>query len=242
MPESLFSSDHLIPLIVEELKSPGLIKEVEGESSGGRSPQLLSLRTAHAIAVGVDFGKKRTIVAAINLAGRILDEEEFPIDNDFEKTIRRIIIAVKYLINKNGGSIEGIGVSLPALVEPNSGKVLLVPHLEWHEPAFAERLNIATGLTVKIDNDANAVGLAQLWIGRPEVTAVCDFILVLIENSIGTVIVFDGQIYRSKGEIAGEFGHRIIGSGAPVACAAGKYNCWETFASERSAGRRRKFL
>jgi glucokinase len=111
----------------------------------------------------------------------------------------------------------------------------LVPHLNWHEPAFAERIKIATGLPVKIDNDANAAALAELWFGRSEISAVRDFILVLIENGIGTGIVFDGQIYRGKGGIAGEFGHMTIGNGAPVACAAGKYNCWEAFASERSA-------
>ncbi len=139
-----------VSLIVEELKNIGLIEEIDGESSGGRPPQLLSLRTAHAIAVGVDFGKKRTIVATSDLAGRVLDQEEFPTDKDFEKTIARIISSVKYFVHKNGGSIEGIGVSVPALVEPRSGKVLLIPHLNWHEPAFAERIKIATGLPLKI--------------------------------------------------------------------------------------------
>jgi len=42
-----------VSLIVEELKNIGLIEEFDGESSGGRPPQLLSLRTAHDIAVGV---------------------------------------------------------------------------------------------------------------------------------------------------------------------------------------------
>ncbi len=224
-----------VSLIVEELKGIGLIEEIEGESSGGRPPQLLSLQTAHAVAVGVDLGKKKTIVATSDLAGRILEREEFPTDEDFEKTIARIISLVSYFIHKNGGSIEGIGVSVPALVEPKSGKVLNVPHFDWHEPAVAERLKIATGLPVKIDNDANAAALAELWFGRPEITQVRDFILVLIHKGIGTGIVFDGQIYRGKGGIAGEFGHMTIGSGAPIACAAGKYNCWEAFASERSA-------
>lgn len=224
-----------VSLIVDELKTVGLIEEVEGESSGGRPPQLLSLRTAHAIAVGIDCGKKRTIVAASDLAGRILEQEEFPTDRDFEKTIARIITAVQYLTNKNGSSIEGIGVSIPALVEPHTGKILTVSHLNWHEPAFAERIKIATGLPVKIDNDANAAALAELWFGRPEVRSVRDFTLVLIENGIGTGIVFDGQIYRGKGGIAGEFGHMTVGTDAPVACASGKYNCWEAFASERSA-------
>ncbi len=224
-----------VSLIVEELKNSGLIEEIEGESSGGRPPHLLSLKTSHAVAVGVDFGKKRTIIATSDLAGWVLEQEEFPTDRDFDKTIERIIKSVKYFVHKNGGSIEGIGVSIPALVEPQSGKVLVVQHLNWHEPPIAERLRIATGLPVKIDNDANAVALAELWFGRPEITQVRDFILVLIENGIGTGIVFDGQIYRGKGGIAGEFGHMTIGSDAPIACAAGKYDCWEAFASERSA-------
>lgn len=224
-----------VSLIVEELKNIGLIEETEGESSGGRPPQLLSLRTAHAIAVGVDLGKKRTIVATSDLAGRMLEQEEFPTDPDFDKTISRIIASSSYFINKNGGSIEGIGISVPALVEPNSGKILLIPHLNWHEPQLAEKIKIATGLPVKIDNDANAAALAELWFGRPEIRTVRDFVLVLIENGIGTGIVFDGQIYRGKGGIAGEFGHMTIGDNAPIACAAGKFNCWEAFASERSA-------
>lgn len=224
-----------VSLIVEELKGIGLIEEIEGESSGGRPPQLLSLRTAHAVAVGVDLGKRRTIIAVSDLAGRILEQEEFATDTDFEKTIESIIKSVKYFVHKNGGSIEGIGISVPAMVEPNSGKVLLVPHFNWRNPAVAERIKIATGLPVKIDNDANAAALAELWFGRPEITQVRDFVLVLIGKGIGTGIVFDGQIYRGKGGIAGEFGHMTIGSDAPVACAAGKYNCWEAFASERSA-------
>ncbi len=224
-----------VSLIVEELKNIGLIEEIDGESSGGRPPQLLSLRTTHAIAVGVDLGKKRTIVATSDLAGRILEQEEFPTDRDFEKTIARVIKSVKYFVNKNGGSIEGIGVSVPAVVDPLNGTVLLVPHLNWHKPEFVERIKIATGLPVKIDNDANAAALAELWFGRPEISTGRDFILVLIDNGIGTGIVFDGQIYRGKNGIAGEFGHMTIGAGAPVACAAGKYNCWEAFASERAA-------
>ena len=224
-----------VSLIVEELKNIGLVEEIDGESSGGRPPQLLSLKTAHAVAVGVDCGKKRTIVATSDLAGRILEQEEFPTDKEFETTIARIIKSVNYFVHKNSGSIEGVGISIPAVVEPSSGKVSFVPHLSWNEPAFAERIKTATGLPVKIDNDANAAALAELWFGRPEVTAVRDFILVLIHKGIGTGIVFDGQIYRGKDGVAGEFGHMTIGSNAPIACAAGKYNCWEAFASERSA-------
>ena len=224
-----------VSLIVEELLNTGLVEEVYGESSGGRPPQLLSLRTSHAFAIGVDLGKKNTIVATTDLSGRLLEQEEFPTDKDFNKTIDRVIEIANDFKKKNGGSIEGIGISLPGMVESWTGDVLLIPHLDWHRPKFAELVRQATGLPVKIENDANAAALAELWFGRPEISNVRDFILVYITNGIGTGVVFDGQIYRGKGGVAGEFGHMTIGTGAPIACAAGSHNCWEAFASERAA-------
>jgi predicted NBD/HSP70 family sugar kinase len=224
-----------VSLIVDELRDIGLIKEIEGESSGGRPPHLLSLKTAHAIAIGVDISKKRTVIATSDLAGRILDQEEFATDKDFDVTIAKIIEIVKSFIHKHGGTIEGIGISLPALVEPGTGRVIMIPHFDWDASVLTEKIRVATGLPVKTDNDANAAALAELWFGRPEVSSVRDFILVLVDAGIGTGIVFDGQIYRGKDGIAGEFGHMTIGENAPTSCAAGKFNCWEAFASERSA-------
>lgn len=224
-----------VSLIVDELIKSGLVEEIYGESSGGRPPQLLSLKTANAVAIGVDLGKKRTIVATSDLSGRLLEQKEFPTSRNFTKTITQIIEAAKYFIKKNGGSIEGIGISLPGLVESWNGNVLLIPHLDWHRPDIVEKIKEATGLPVKVENDTNAAALAELWLGRPEISNVRDFIVVLIDNGIGTGVVFDGQLYRGKGGIAGEFGHMTIGSNAPIACAAGNYDCWEAFASERSA-------
>jgi predicted NBD/HSP70 family sugar kinase len=224
-----------VSLIVEELLNTKLIDEYYGESSGGRPPQLLSLRTSHAVAIGVDLGKNRTIVATTDLSGRLLEQTEFRTDPDFDKTINRIIKSAQYFINKHDGSIEGIGISLPGMVESVTGEVFLIPHLDWHRPKIAEVIKKATGLPVKVENDANAAALAELWFGRPEISKVRDFILVYITSGIGTGVVFDGQIYRGKGGVAGEFGHMTIGTGAPIACAAGSHDCWEAFASERSA-------
>jgi exodeoxyribonuclease VII small subunit len=56
-----------VSLIVEELRVEGLIEEISGESTGGRPPLLLSLRTANAVAMGVDVGTTRTIVATSDL-------------------------------------------------------------------------------------------------------------------------------------------------------------------------------
>jgi predicted NBD/HSP70 family sugar kinase len=62
-----------------------------------------------------------------------------------------------------------------------------------------------------------------------------DLIMILVEEGLGTGIVLDGQVYHGVVGAAGEFGHMIIGTNAPVACASGSRECWEAFASERAA-------
>jgi predicted NBD/HSP70 family sugar kinase len=223
-----------ISLIVDELKANGLIDEGSGESTGGRPPILLSLRTADAVAIGVDIGTSRTIVATSDLAGRLLEQEQFPTNPDADKTIQEIIASAEKLLTKYSRTIEGIGISLPGFVNPETDE-LYIPHFAWRNIPIADELRAASGLPVKIDNDANAAALAELWFGRPEIREVRDFIMVLVEEGVGTGIVFDGQVYRGEAGAAGEFGHMIIGTGAPVACASGGRECWEAFSGERAA-------
>ena len=230
-----------ISLIVDELRVDGLIEEVSGESTGGRPPSLLSLRAADAVAIGIDLGTVKTVMATGDLVGRVLEQEEFPTDRDIKKTLRRVVQSAERLVATANGTIEGIGISLPGVVDPETGNSY-VPHFDWRDAPLAETLTKATSLPVSIDNDANAAALAELWFGRPEIRKVRDFILVLVEEGVGTGIVFDGQVYRGEEGTAGEFGHMTIGTGAPVECAVGSRECWEAFASERAAIARYKKL
>jgi predicted NBD/HSP70 family sugar kinase len=223
-----------VSLIVEELKDQGLIEEIEGESTGGRPPTLLRLRAAGPIALGVDISTKQVMLATSDIAGRVIERESFQTDADAETTLERILDCAGRLI-KRGKGTEAIGVSVPGLVEPERGNVIFIPHYRWRDWDVAKRLKQATGLPVRIDNDANAAALAELWFGRPEIREVRDFVMVLVEEGLGTGLVFDGQVYHGEAGAAGEFGHMTIGAGAPIACAAGNYECWEAFASERAA-------
>jgi len=223
-----------VSLIVEELKNQGLIYEIEGESTGGRPPNLLKLRAAGCIAIGVDLGTAQTTVATGDLVGRVLRKEAFETDSNLQTTFDRIANCINDFI-KSEPTIEGIGISVPGLVDSETGTALFVPHFKWRDWAIADDLRAATGMPVSVDNDANAAALAELWLGRPEIRDVRDFILVLVEEGLGTGIIFDGQVYHGMVGGAGEFGHMTIGKGAPVACAAGSDECWEAFASERAA-------
>ena len=171
--------------------------------------------------------------AVADLAGRVVDKEKFETDPDVRATFRKVSASIQKFIRMHG-NIEGIGVCVPGLVDPETHVALFIPHFKWRNWPIASELRQLTGVPVTIDNDANAAALAELWLGRPEIRDVRDFILVLVEEGVGTGIIFDGQVYQGVAGAAGEFGHMTIGKGAPVACAAGSEECWEAFASERA--------
>jgi predicted NBD/HSP70 family sugar kinase len=227
--------------IVEELTGEGLVEEIgEGKSTGGRRPTLLRLRTVGAIAIGVNITPTHTSIASSDLAGVVVQQEAFPTDPDAEVTVSRIIEVIRRFSDQS--SIEGVGISIPGLVTPATGNVIFVPYFKWRDLPIGETISQSTGLPVTIDNDANAVALAELWFGRPEVRDARDFIFVLVADGVGTGIIFDGQVYRGVRGAAGEFGHMIVGSNAPVSCSCGNDDCWEAFASERAATARYKKL
>ena len=223
--------------IVEELKKEGLIEELgAGESTGGRRPTLLRLRASCSMAIGVDISPSRTVIAVSDLAGQVRMQEGFPTSARLEETSAQIIKRVREWVARDSKrKIEGIGISLPGLVDPYAGKAIYIPHFKWRDWDVAAELSAATGLEVAIDNDANEAALAELWFGREEVSNARDFIMVLVAEGVGTGIVFDGQIYRGERGAAGEFGHMIVGTNGPIACSCGNHDCWEAFASGRAA-------
>ena len=222
-----------ISLIVEELKTHGLIDESEGESTGGRPPILLKLRSHKPVAIGVDVSITHTIVGTCDLAGRVLEKVEFATDSNSDITLQRIIEGVRHF-SERAERPEGIGISLPGLVDPETRSALFIPHFKWRDWLVAEQVEAAVGLPVIVDNDANAIALAELWLGRTETREVRDFIAVLVEDGIGTGIVFDGLVYHGRAGAAGEFGHMYIGKNGPITCSAGSNECWEAFASQRA--------
>lgn len=226
-----------VSTIVDELKGEGLVEEVgAGKSTGGRRPTLLRLRAAGATAIGVDMTPSLTTVAASDLAGRVLMRDEFRNVTRPDEMVERIAECVRAVMQAStGGEFAGVGVSLPGLVDPDTGRAFYIPFFKWRDWPIAEEMEAATGLKVRVDNDANAAATAELWFGRPEVSDARDFIMVLVGEGIGTGIVFDGQIYRGERGAAGEFGHMIVGQQAPVNCSCGNRDCWEAFASERAA-------
>jgi predicted NBD/HSP70 family sugar kinase len=127
-----------------------------------------------------------------------------------------------------------VGISVPGVTDQISGVVRYVPYFQWRDWDIGNQISKKVGIPVTVENDANAIALAELWFGREEFRKTANFITVMVAEGIGTGIVFDGQVYRGEKGAAGEFGHMIVGSNAPVECSCGSFDCWEAHASENA--------
>ena len=225
-----------VSAIIDDLYYDGFIEEIgTGDSTGGRKPTMLTLRTGTPAAIGVDVSPRQTTVVLADLAGTILQEDVFPTSADIDYMNQRIVSRVKAFAEAYPESHLEVGISIPGIADPSTGNVVYIPYFQWSNWNIAQQITEATGLSVVVDNDANAVALAELWFGNDKIRSTRNFILVLVAEGIGTGIIIDGQVYRGESGAAGEFGHMYVAGDGPVACSCGRRDCWEAHASEKAA-------
>lgn len=224
-----------VSAIVDDLQEMGLIDEIgTGDSTGGRKPTLLQLRTGTPVAIGIDVTPSETTVVLADLAGNLLETDEFPTSSDIDYMNKQILSKVKCLVDRYPDAGLEVGISVPGIADQISGEIVYVPYFQWSNWDIGRQITEQTGLEVVIENDANAVALAELWFGAEDIKKTRNFIMVFVAEGIGTGIIIDGQVYRGENGAAGEFGHMFVGEGAPVDCSCGRRDCWEAHASEKA--------
>jgi predicted NBD/HSP70 family sugar kinase len=219
--------------IVEQLLREQWITEVGTVVKGrGRPSTLLSLNTSLVIAVA-DVRPTQAIVAVVDLNGRFLARETVPIGKDPARGIANIIAVLERMTEKTEArSFEGIGISLPGRVDPQSEALIFAPNLPWAKFDLKRAIEQKLSLQVEMDNAANACLLSELWFGRMD--GVRNAVLITISEGIGSAILANGQLVTGNHGMAGEFGHAILERNG-LECGCGRRGCWEMYASSRAA-------
>jgi predicted NBD/HSP70 family sugar kinase len=115
-------------------------------------------------------------------------------------------------------------VAVPGIVaRPEQGTVD-ADVLGWRDLAVGRHLRGVLGLPVVVENDVNALAVAEVLYGHGR--EVKDFLVLTIGRGIGLSIVTDGAVYRGGLGGAGEFGHFPIEDDGP-ACGCGRSGCLE---------------
>jgi predicted NBD/HSP70 family sugar kinase len=221
-----------VSLLVSELLEAGEIYEGElGDSSRGRKPKMLYVRTHDRFVVAVDVRFRRTFVMLTDFAGQQIALEAFDTVFDPAELVTRIAERVRRVVRAHGpdGKIEGLGLVVPGMVDQETGRVLNSPQLGWRDVDVRDALARAVELPVYIENAPIACARALVWMGGGGVAA-GDFAYVTVWDGVGVGLVVGGQVLRGHDDAAGEFGHiALVPGGAPCLC--GRKGCWEAYTS-----------
>ncbi len=193
------------------------------------------------IAVGVDVGGTKVAAGLVNDEGVLLQQGRVPMParGTAEQGFAAVRQAIEQILAGCAGSksaLAGIGIGSPGPLDPARGVIVAPRNLPcWRDYPLAAEVERAFGLPARLDNDANAAGLAEaLWgaaAGHRNV------FYVTVGTGIGTAIILDQRIYHGRTGNAGEGGHVSIDYDGPL-CNCGKRGCVEIFCSGPAIARR----
>lgn len=190
----------------------------------------------------VDIGGTKIQVGLLTETGRVLGEESFPTDvtgRSGRETVQEIVKRLDALCTQAGvarESLLGIGIFCAGPLDTQRGTVENPYTLPgWEGLPLAGLLAEATGLPVKLDNDANGALLGEVFtrgLGHKRV------LMVTLGTGIGVAYWNGEDLYRS-GRYHPEMGHVIAASRGPR-CYCGKVGCFESLCSGSACNDRAK--
>ena len=202
------------------------------------------------LAIGIDIGGQSSKCGVVTQDGTILEQSVVTsLIDSFDDYLALLTDTIKELIRKTAskGIPAGIGIGAPN-ANRLDGTIRYAPNLKWARDAegkpciihLAKRLEAATGLHVRITNDANAAARGEHIYGVAK--GIDDFIMITLGTGVGSGIVTHGRLLYGHDGFAGELGHVCAIQGGRQ-CNCGLKGCLETYASAMGVARTaREFL
>ncbi|NBR64550.1 MAG: ROK family protein [Micrococcales bacterium] len=177
--------------------------------------------------VGIDIGGTKIAGALVSDTGAIIRELRVPTPaQDSDALIQAIIAMVNDL--RAGEQVDSVGVAAAGFIDADQSTVVYAPNLSWRNEPLKARLEEKLGLTVVIENDANAAGWAEYRFGAGRGSK--HMLMLTVGTGVGGAIVANGQLFRGGFGIGAELGHfRFIPEGK--ICGCGQKGCLEQYGS-----------
>lgn len=199
--------------VVGDLLSVDLIKPLgEGESKGGRPPDMISFKAERGCVLGVQITAETLSFLLTDLNGVALETEVVPLLN--RKTTPEAICIyigeeVRRLLRKHKKKREqllALAVGVPAITNVDDGIVLSISTLEnWRSVPLRAKLQKVVGCLVIVENDTNLAALGERYYGAAQGEE--SFILIHIGPNVGAGIVLGDKICHGSQWSAGEIGY-----------------------------------
>lgn len=221
-----------VSLITEQLiREKWVVYGSVGRLPRGRRPTFLQLDDRRAI-LALDLRPSNSAVAVADVNGNFLERQSIQTPDTPDAAVKIFSERLLRMIAEHPELLfEGVGVVIPGRYDEKRGRVVFAPNLKWPEFDLKAPLERATGLTVKMENAANACVLAEVWFAQ---SAARNLLAVTVSEGVGVGIFADGHLLHASNGMAGEFGHIPLDSSGPQ-CGCGARGCWEVYASNWAA-------
>jgi predicted NBD/HSP70 family sugar kinase len=217
--------------VVGNLIADGMAEEVgRGPSSGGKAPILVSVVDDARHVIGLDLGDSAFVGAIVNLRGEVRHSVNLPVEGrDGDEALALVYQLVDGLIGEGDGTLIGIGVGTPGVIDTRTGTIRWAVNLDWQDLPLGKLLHDRYDVPVNVANDSQAAALAEYTFGgdasrRPNLVA------IKVGRGIGAGIVLNGTLFQGDGFGAGEIGHTVVDDDG-AECHCGRFGCLETVAS-----------
>ena len=170
-----------------------------------------------ALVLAVDVGTRFIRAALGDLAGNVRARRDVPfIGTELDSTIAAVASLCEELLESGDGArLDGAVVGVPGVVDPIDGSVSLASNAAGIEGVkFAERLEDALAVGVKLENDINLAALGEQW--RGVARGVDDFLCLSIGTGMGAGLVLRRELHRGRNGAAGELDYAFVGVGPEV--------------------------
>jgi predicted NBD/HSP70 family sugar kinase len=199
--------------VVAHLASVGLVEPIgEGDSTGGRPPDIIRFRAESGCVVGVEIGTGILQFLLTDLDGRDLGRSKVavPRSSSAPSSICSVVRQeVHRLIQKHAPAatcLLGATVGVPAIVDVNEGTVLSLSALKnWRDVPLGQMLRKELKCAVMLENDTNLAALGEHYRGAAQ--GEDNFVFLTIGEGVGAGIFIGGKLYHGSQWSAGEIGY-----------------------------------
>jgi len=159
--------------ITRQLIERGLIKEVDQQAStGGRRAISIVTETRNFHAIGVRLGRHDATITLFDLSSKVLAEEHYPLPERTQQTLEHALLnAIAQFIDSYQRKLReliAISVILPGLVDPDSGKIHYMPHIQVENWGLVEALEERFKVTCFVGHDIRSLALAEHYFGASQ--------------------------------------------------------------------------
>lgn len=215
-----------ISQIVSDLMQLQVVSELEIDTSSNRTPGRPSTpveldgEIGRLILVQIGVTNTRIALSPARLDVDAQWQSEFKTPDSTDQLVASIFNELKNLDDQHAW---GIVVSVPGIVNDETGDILFCPNIRWLKTSeFAKKLRAKNDIPVLLVQEIRALALGEHLASEMD-----NFLHVDIDTGVGGAAIIHSKLFDSPTPLALELGHNIVTQNQRL-CGCGNTGCLET--------------